>query len=184
MCSFSPYGGVGVVIMDDSSLLWFAIYVKHHHEENVVLTLGSKGYEAFLATYRNDKGFELPVFPGYVFCRFDSSRPLPVLTTPGVLSIVSNGCVPVPIPGHEIEGVRSLSRARLAHRPSPYLSGETVYIHSGPLLGVQGIVVHDNQETWLVISIHLLERSVAVKIERNWVNTPSAKADGRLTSNE
>jgi hypothetical protein len=111
MCSFSPYGGVGVVIMDDSSLLWFAIYVKHHHEENVVLTLGSKGYEAFLATYRNDKGFELPVFPGYVFCRFDSSRPLPVLTTPGVLSIVSNGCVPVPIPGHKIEGVRSLSRS-------------------------------------------------------------------------
>jgi transcription antitermination factor NusG len=162
-----------VGIMDDSSLLWFAIYVKNRHEKNVALTLGSKGYEAFLATYlkvhRNSKRFELPLFPGYVFCRFDASRPLPVLTTPGVFSIVSNGCVPVPIPDHEIEGVRCLSRARLGHCPWPYSSGETVYIHSGPLRGVQGIVVHDNHETWLVISIHLLERSVAVKIERNCI---------------
>ena len=155
--------------MDNSFLSWFAIYVKSRHEKNVTLILKSKGHEAFLPTYikfhENSKRFELPLFPGYVFCRFEGSKPLPVLTTPGVFSIVSNGCVPAPIPDQEMEGVRRL--AELRPRPWSYVSpGQTVQLGSGPLRGVQGVIVDDSHEMWLVLSVHLLQRSIAVKIER------------------
>jgi transcription antitermination factor NusG len=166
-----------VISLNAAHFRWFAVYVKNRHEKQVMLTLGSKGYEAFLPTYsrihENRKRFDIPLFPGYVFCRFDTSSPLAVLTTPGVFSIVSNGCIPAPIPDGEIEGVRQLSGSQLGPRPWPYSPGDTVYVQSGPLSGLDGVVVHDNHETWLVISIHLLQRSVAVKIERNSVSAPN-----------
>ena len=39
-----------------------------------------------------------PLFPGYVFCRFIATNRLPILTTPGVFSVVSVAKAPAPIP--------------------------------------------------------------------------------------
>ncbi len=49
---------------------------------------------------RSDRIVELerPLFPGYVFCRFPVQRRLPILTTPGVVSILGFGVEPSPIP--------------------------------------------------------------------------------------
>ncbi len=156
---------------NDAQIAWFAIYVKSRHEKNVAVALESKGYETYLPTYlrfdERRRRFELPLFPSYVFCRFETLMTLPILTTPGVFSIVSNGCVPAPIPQPEIEGVRRLVGMQLAPRPWPYLSpGQTVCLHSGPLRGIQGVVLDDSNEKWLVLSVHVLRRSVAVKIDR------------------
>jgi transcription termination/antitermination protein NusG len=150
---------------------WSAIYVKNRHEKRVALTLERKGYEVFLPTYvkfdERGRKFELPLFPSYVFCRFETLMPLPILTTPGVFSIVCTGCVPAAIPQSEIDGIRRLVGTELAPRPWPYLSpGQTVCLHSGPLRGIRGVVVDDSNEKWLVLSVHVLQRSVAVKIER------------------
>lgn len=157
---------------DQSTPPWFAVYVKYRHEKNVARAIQSKQYEAFLPTYikvhAHGNRFELPLFPGYVFCRFDGSNPLPILTIPGVFSIVSNGCVPVPIPDREIEDVKRLISTGSGHRPWPYaLPGQTLYIDSGPLQGIEAFVVDDSHQKWLIVSIHLLQRSVAVKIERS-----------------
>lgn len=161
--------------LNDAHSAWFAIYVKSRHEKNVALALESKGYETFLPTYpkydERRRRFELPLFPSYVFCRFENLFPLPILTTPGVFSIVCNGCVPAPIPQPEIEGVRRLVGMQLAPRPWPYLSpGQTVCLHSGPLRGIQGVVLDDSNEKWLVLSVHVLRRSVAVKIDRTSID--------------
>lgn len=156
---------------NDPQTAWFAIYVKTRHEKNVALALNSKGYEAFLPTYsrfdERRRKFELPIFPSYVFCRFETFTPLPILTTPGVFSIVSNGCVPAAIPQAEIEGVRRLAEIEAPPRPWPYLPpGQTVCLNSGPFRGIQGVVLDDSNEKWLVLSVHVLRRSVAVKIDR------------------
>jgi transcription antitermination factor NusG len=161
-----------VTAFDESTPPWFAVYVKYRHEKCVARILQDKHYEAFLPTYMkihsHGNRFELPLFPGYVFCRFESSNPLPILTIPGVFSIVSNGCVPVPIPDQEIESVKRLISSGSEHRPWPYVSpGQTVYIDSGPLQGIEGFVVDNSHQKWLIVSIHLLQRSVAVKIERS-----------------
>ncbi len=157
-----------------SSLPWYALYVKHQHEKFVTSSLDGKGYESFLPTYTkvsaSSKKSELPLFPGYVFCRLDSAQKTEVVSTPGVFSIVGNASQPAPIPEQEIEKVKEVLASGLTRRPWPYLvSGQEVCIRSGPLRGVNGVVVDDTHERWLVLSLHLLQRSVAVKVERAYL---------------
>jgi transcription antitermination factor NusG len=154
-----------------NDLPWFALYVKPRHEKNVTLILERKGYEAFLPTYSHrakyHKNFELPLFPSYVFCRIELSERLPIMTTPGVFSIVGNGPEPEAISEHEIQAVRRLTESGLMPVPWPYVvPGQEVSLESGPLQGVQGVVVDASNEKWLVVSVNLLRRSVAVKLDR------------------
>jgi transcription antitermination factor NusG len=156
-------------------LPWFALYVKPRHEKNVAVVLQGKGYDAFLPTYNHrvkyNKIFELPLFPGYVFCRIELSNRLPVMTTPGVFSIVGNGLEPEPICEHEIEGVRRMLDSGFVPIPWPYVSpGQEVFLDSGPLRGVQGVVVDASNGKWLVVSVNLLRRSVAVKVQREFLS--------------
>src|ERR1700726_677092 len=69
---------------------WFALQVRSRHEKNIATLMHGKGYEPFLPLYKGRrrwsdrfKEMELPLFPGYLFCRFDVQNRLPVLTTPG-----------------------------------------------------------------------------------------------------
>jgi|SRR5690242_3009172 transcription antitermination factor NusG len=162
---------------DLSSSPWFAVYVKYRHEKNIALALRGKGYEAFLPTYikaqRNSKRLEMPLFPGYVFCRLDTSKTLPVLTIPGVFSILGNGRGPEPISELDIHGIRVVTGSGLTPCPWPYVStGQSLRVTSGPLRGVEGVVVDASNAKWLVVSVHLLQRSVAVKVERADVSGP------------
>jgi transcription antitermination factor NusG len=155
-------------------LPWFALYVKPRHEKNVTLMLERKGYEAFLPTYSHEakyrKKFELPLFPGYVFCRVELSERLPVMTTPGVFSIVGNGPEPEPISEQEVQAVRRMIESGLMPIPWPYvMPGQEVSMESGPLQGVQGVVVDASNEKWLVVSVNLLRRSIAVKLDREFL---------------
>jgi len=150
---------------------WFAVYVKYRHEKVIAFSLQSKGYEAFLPTYGkahlDGKKSDVPLFPGYVFCRLDTSNTLPVLITPGVFSIIGNGRGPAPISEADIESVRAMTRSGLTPCPWPYVSsGQELRLTSGPLRGIQGVVVDASDEKWLVVSVHILQRSVAVKVER------------------
>jgi transcription termination/antitermination protein NusG len=164
-------------------LPWFALYVKARHEKNVALMLQGKGYEAFLPTYTHrvkyNKTFELPLFPTYVFCRIELSSRLPVMMTPGVFSIVGNGARPEPISECEIQGVRRMLESGLMPIPWPYvIPGQEVTLESGPLRGVQGVVVDASNGKWLVVSVNLLQRSIAVSVEREFLSIkfPSASS--------
>jgi len=139
--------------------------------------LGGKGYETFLPLYRSRrrwsdrvKHINVALFPGYLFCRFDPlDRLVPVLTTPGVLSIVSSGKAPVPVAEEEIEAVQMIVRSGLAARPRPFLQvGSKVHIDQGPLTGLDGIIAHEKNTSRLVVSVTLLQRSVAVEIDSTW----------------
>jgi transcription antitermination factor NusG len=156
---------------DPNSLPWFAVYVKYRHEKTTTLALKSKGYESFLPTYvkvhKGSKKFELPLFPGYVFCRLETSNALPVLTIPGVFSIIGKGRDPEPISEVDIESIKRMVDSGLTLCPWPYVfRGQELRITSGPLRGIRGVVVDASNEKWLVVSVHLLQRSVAVKVER------------------
>jgi transcription termination/antitermination protein NusG len=155
-------------------LPWFALYVKPRHEKNVAIMLQAKGYEVFLPTYSHrvkyHKTFELPLFPSYVFCRLDLWKRLPVMTTPGVFSIVGNGPEPEPVSEQELEGVRRVLQSGLVPIPWPYVRpGDEVSLDSGPLKGVEGVVVDASNGKWLVVSVNLLRRSVAVKVDREFL---------------
>ena len=161
----------------DKANPWFALRVRSNHERVAATHLRGKGYEEFAPSYKMErrwsdrrKTMEQFLFPGYVFCRLDPNDRLPVLTIPGVVSLVGFGQGPSPIPEDEIEQVRKMVASGLLVTPWPFLKvGQTVLIEQGPLAGVQGILL-EVKGTWrLVVSINLLQRSVAAQVDRAWV---------------
>ena len=163
--------------LGESCLEWYAVRVRSNCEAAVNGALTNKAYEAFLPTYRTRrrwsdrmKDVEAPLFRGYTFCRFDASRRLPILTTPGVVAIVGSAAGPIPIDKQEIANVRSLATSGVVMGPWPFLrEGQFVSVERGPLAGVEGIIVSLKGQFRLVVSISLLQRSVAVEIDRTWV---------------
>ncbi len=157
-------------------LSWYATQIQSRLGSVASDTLRSKGYEEFLPLYRSQrrwsdriKKLEVPLFPGYLFCRLDVHDRLPILTTPGVLGIIGAGKTAIPVDDEEIEAIRAILRSGLAAQPWPFLRvGSKAYIESGPLEGVEGIITNTDKVCRLIISVSLLQRSVAVEIDREW----------------
>lgn len=159
---------------------WFTIRVKSRCEHVVSEGLRARGIEEFPAFYRarrrwsdRFKEVELPLFPGYVFARFDPDRRFPILSTHGVVMIVSASSKPIPVPEEEIAAVRAIIASGLPAIPCPFLrTGQRILIRRGPLAGVEGIVTAIKKQYRLVVSVTLLQRSVAVEIDREWITLP------------
>src|SRR5579871_2592754 len=155
---------------------WYALRIRSNQEKMVSAILRNKNIEEFLPLYRSTrrwsdrvKQLDLPLFPGYLFCRLNlRDTYLPVLTTPGVVSIVGAGNQPVPISEEEIEAVHTVIRSGLAAIPWPGLTvGSRVLIDRGPLTGLEGVTVNVEDECRLIVSVQLLQRSLAVQIDRS-----------------
>ena len=159
------------------NLPWYALQVRPRFEKVVASTLVSKGYEGFLPLYRHRskwsdriKEIELPLFSGYMFCRFDVNKRLPILITPGVVQVVGIGRVPHPVTDEEIMALQSIVISGLQAEPRSYLNvGRKVRVEVGPLAGVEGIVTMLKGAHRLVVSVNLLQRSVSVEIDESWV---------------
>jgi len=155
-------------------LEWYALEVRQRTEKFTAQLLNQKGYKPFLPTYLlkrrwsdRTKVLSQPLFPGYLFCRLDPLVRLPVLTTPGVISIVGVGKEPIPVPEREIEAVWKIVNSAVSAEPWPYLKcGDSVTISEGPLRGVEGILAVVKNAYKVVVSITLLQRSVAVEVNR------------------
>jgi transcription antitermination factor NusG len=158
---------------------WHAVRVRSKSEHLVNRVLSNKGFETFLPTYRSrriwsDRIVELhrPLYPGYVFCRFEFDRRLPILQSIGVVDVVTAGGAPLPLPEKDILTVRRLVDSQLNTSPCPFLTvGQRVEIYKGPLRGIEGILLLQKGVHRLVISIPLLQRSVNVEIEGDWVRS-------------
>ncbi len=157
---------------------WYVVRVKPRFEKWVTLHLQGKGYEVYLPLYRQRKrrsggyrSVELPLFPQYVFCRFDSRRRLPILQTPGVHQVVASGGRLLPVEEGQVEAVRQVAESKLSAEPWPCLrEGQRVWIHDGPLRNVEGILADVKDHCRLVVNVTLLQRAVAVEIDRDWAS--------------
>ena len=162
---------------------WFALQVRTRHEALVAAHLSARGFELFLPLYKTQrkwsdrmKEVSLPLFPGYVFCRLDVSNRLPVLSAPGVNSIVGIGKTPIALDESEIAAVHAIVKSGLPTEPWPFLKvGQAVRIEQGPLSGVEGILTDFKGHHRLVLSVTLLQRSVAVEVENGWVEPLTEK---------
>jgi transcription antitermination factor NusG len=163
--------------MNSETSDWYALQVQSRLASIASATLRGKGYEEYLPVYRSRrrwsdrlKEVELPLFPGYLFCRLNPrDRLLPVLTTLGVIGIVGAGKIPLPVAEEEIEAVRSILSSGLAAQPWPFARmGAQVRIEHGPLRGLEGVVTSTDKVHRLVVSVTLLQRSVAVEIDSDW----------------
>jgi transcription antitermination factor NusG len=161
---------------------WYAILAKSGREKTASLLLENAGYECLVPTSKymrrwSDrlKEVEVPLFPGYFFCRMNSHNRLPVLMTPGVIQIVGVGKTPVPVAEEEIAAIQRVGKSGLPTMPWPYLEvGHVVRIEEGPLRGLIGMVLKIKSGVKLVLSVSLLQRSMAVEIERGWIGEVQA----------
>ena len=157
----------------DTGYGWYALYTRHQHEKCVHRILTGKGFEAFLPLYTSAhqwkdrvKRVSLPLFPCYVFLRAPFSQWLPVLTTPGVHAVVGFGGQPASIPDAEIDALQRVIESSVKAEPHPFLKcGDRVRVKTGPLRGLEGILVRQKNWCKLLLSVEMLQRSVAVEVD-------------------
>ena len=180
-------GGDELATHDGIRYPWFALQVRTRHEIGVSDHLKGKGYEWFLPLYKSRrrwsdrvKEVDAPLFPGYLFCRFNPNDRLPILKTPGVTQIVGYNHVPIPVDDQEIAAIRRLVASGVPNFPCAYLEvGSKVRIDAGALRGIEGILMDVKGKKRLVLSITLLQRSVAVEIDSNAVSVVHALQSAR-----
>lgn len=161
-----------------SSEKWFAVQVRTRWESSTAVLLSGKGYHTLLPTFKTKRRWSgrlrevsAPLFPGYVFCRFDGQNRLPILVTPGVIAVVGRGRTPIPVEDSEITAVQRVIASGLRAEPWPFLEvGQKIRIDDEALQGLEGILINFKGNRRIVVSVSLLRRSVALEIDRSKVS--------------
>ena len=151
---------------------WYAVHIRSRHEKKVADQLSGKNVNCFLPLYNAQHRWkdrvakvELPLFPGYLFVQIALADKMRVLEVPGVVQLVSAGADPIPLPDDEIEILSRGLSERLKAEPHPYLKvGHCVRIRSGPLTGLEGILLRHKDNLRVVISVDLIMKSMSVEI--------------------
>ena len=154
---------------------WYALTVRYQHERQTERALQSQGWQTLVPLYRSRrqwsdrvKDVELPLFAGYVFCRFAVSGRKQVLDTPGVARVVGFGGSDVALEDFEIAGIERLLALNLPLSPWPYLTaGDRVRVEHGAMRGLEGTLLRAKGSVRLVIGVKLLQRSISVELDRD-----------------
>jgi transcription antitermination factor NusG len=154
---------------------WFAVQTLARHEKHVEGHLLDKHISTYLPLLRKvqqwsdrRKEVQVPLFGCYLFVRiprFWETR-LRVLKTPGVLGFVGSEGQGTAIPDEEVESIRVILREKVPYGLHPFVrAGMRVRIRGGSLHGVEGILMGQNRDQSVVVSVELLQRSLAIRVE-------------------
>jgi transcription antitermination factor NusG len=152
---------------------WYAAYTYANHEKRVAAEMGARGIERFLPLYSSMRrwkdrrvNLELPLFPGYVFVRLPLSERLRVAQIPSVVRLVGFGGLPTALPDTEMEILRTGLGQSLRAEPHPFLTvGRRVRITAGPFAGLEGVLKRKQSSLRVVVTLELIQRSVAVDVD-------------------
>jgi transcription antitermination factor NusG len=168
--NFADYPGFGSNFFEP---FWYAAYTKANHEKRVAQQLEQRCIEHFLPLYESMRRWkdrriwlQTALFPGYVFVRLALRDRLQLLQIPGVVRLVNFNGHPAPLPVEDIQAIRNcLGRSRRIE-PHPYMqAGLRVRVMSGPLQGLEGVLLRRKNKARFVLSFDLIMRSVAVEID-------------------
>ena len=152
---------------------WFAAYTNAHHEKRVKQHLEQRSIEHLLPLYESMRRWkdrrvqlQMPLFPGYVFVRLALRDRLRLLQIPGIVRLVSFNGRPAPLPEEDIQAIHNCLGYHRLMEPLPYMeAGRRVRVRTGPLQGLEGIILRRKNRTRFVLSFELIMRSVAVEID-------------------
>jgi transcription antitermination factor NusG len=146
-------------------------------EHQVATILRSKGYEEFLPTSNSRKRrttHDTPLFPGYLFCRIVPNAQGLIVSTPGVIRIVSFGGKAAPIDPEEIHSIQLVVKSGAPTQASPgFHPGELVRIEDGPLRGAVGTLISVRKPHRLAVSITMMMRTVIAEVDPQWLRSLS-----------
>ncbi|HEV2224909.1 MAG TPA: UpxY family transcription antiterminator [Candidatus Acidoferrales bacterium] len=170
-----PADYVGAVSLPATSLepRWYAAYACANHEKCVAAELAARAVEHFLPVYSSIRRWkdrrvklDLPLFPGYVFVRIALCNRLRVLQIPSVVQLVGFNGKSAALPDEEMEILRSGLSQGLRAKPHPFLTvGRRVRITGGPFAGLEGVLQRKKSSLRVVVSLGLIQRSVAVDVD-------------------
>ena len=168
----------------ESCAHWYALHVRPNYEMTVASRLRGLGVEEYVpmrnncaVSRRNKSSPGSPLFPGYVFAFLDIQLGPRLYSIPGILRVLGSGGQPTPLANEEIAMVRLVANSSLPAEPVPYLQArDKIRLCSGPLAGVAGTFVRTLDETRLVVSLPLLQRSLAITVPAGWVTADAAGA--------
>lgn len=151
---------------------WYVAQTRSRHEKRVALQMEGKGIEHFLPLYETVSKWKdrrvrlkLPLFAGYIFARFALRECLRTLEIPGVARLVGFGGSPVALPDPDMQAMRNGLSGSLRVEPHPYLTvGQRVRISGGPFAGIEGVLDRKKNNLRVVVSLDLIERSIAVDV--------------------
>lgn len=152
---------------------WYALKVRVGSEANVVRALRDRGLSPYCPTQKERRPYsdrmkvvDRPVFSGYVFCSFDISKKLPIVSCPGVDYIVGMGGVATAIPEVQIDSIRKMI-ASGAVASEQFVVGDRVRVTHGALAGVEGLLIREPHGHRLVVSIEILNRAASLFIDQD-----------------
>ena len=155
-------------------LRWFAVQTRSRHEKKAHAELQEKGIQSFLPLFAEkhkwsdrQRVVEMPLFPQYLFVRIavSSDERISVLRTNGVVGLVGTKGSGIAIPDVQVERIQRVIEQKIPYNPHLYLNvGKRIRIRGGALDGVEGILTAVNGDQTLVVSVELIQRSLAVRI--------------------
>ncbi len=155
-------------------LCWYAVQTRSRHEKRVVADLQEKAVRTYLPLCRADhqwsdrrKLVETPLFPGYVFVNIaaDAQARVTVLQTNGVISFLGVRGIGTSIPESEIAAVQTVLQQGVPVEHHPFIQvGQRIRIRGGSLDGLEGLLSGVEGKRNLVVSIELIERSIAIRL--------------------
>jgi len=169
----NPGNELGILRAANCEKKWYAAYTSANHEKRVAEQFVARDVEHFLPVYDSVRRWkdrrvtlQMPLFPGYVFVCMALRDRLQVQQVPGVAHLVGFDGSPAAIPDEEINALRASLESGVRAEPHPYLTvGRHVRLKSGPLAGMQGILLRRKGNFRVVISIELIQRSLVVHLD-------------------
>jgi transcription antitermination factor NusG len=171
---FQELGSDQTPLADSEELRWYALHTRARHERVVQNRLREQGMETFLPTVEEvhrwsdrKKKVEVPLFSCYVFvrCSLKAEDRTHIYRVDSVLGVVGSG-TGQPIPDEQIDGVRTLLSQKSPWRVHSFLKvGQRVRVRGGAMDGVEGVFLSENGDHSLVISVDVIQRSLAVRID-------------------
>lgn len=166
-------GGEAAPCADFEVPQWFAVYTRSNHEKSVAAQFESRHIEHFLPLYKSVRRWKdrrvtlgLPLFPGYLFVKMIPHDRLPVIQVPGVARLVGFGGHPAALPAGDIEALRAGLASGAEAKPHPLLrEGRPVRLKSGPMFGLEGLLVRRKNQSRLIVSVELIRRAVSLEVD-------------------
>ena len=161
--------------LPQQAMSWYAVHTRSRHEKLVGSQLEKRGFSTLVPLTTQVRQWsdrrklvEMPLFPGYAFVRmvYEPEQKLRVLGTDGIVNFVGVHGQGTPIPDRQIDDIQTLLQAKVPVESHPFLQvGQRVKIRSGSLNGTEGILVEQDSDRMLVISVELIQRSVSIRLQ-------------------
>jgi transcriptional antiterminator NusG len=169
-----PTAPSGFEAVTPAESFWYAVQTLPRHEKKASSELEAKQVQTFLPVISEVRQWsdrkrviETPLFPGYAFVRIpaEPGARIAVLRTNGVVGFVGVRGIGTPIPENEIAAIQALLTRQIPFRAHPFLNiGQRVRIRGGALDGIEGILDAVKGDQSLIISVELIQRSLAVRV--------------------